>query len=328
MATLFCSLTVLLSITSFSQAVTVTQTPEILLSSKRTNVTINCKHDQSTHYQIYWYRQVRDGGLTLIGYSTGANHKEIEKGFESKFGIIRPDTYHSSLEITSLTSEDTAVYFCCHYSTKAIKVCLGSQPKAHLCLVGKAVLLQLSNSVNNNPAHFGNGTKLTVLEHDISEPILHILEPSKEEIVQKKRVTLVCLATNFYPDHINITWKINGKNRDDGVKTDDYAIKDNNANNYSISSRLRLTPSEWFNPQNIFTCAVKFYKGDGSETVTPEKHISGKDGCGMTKALNRNESVAAQISYMLLVGKSLMYGLFVTFLAWKLRPNSSSKRLN
>ncbi|KAK1153651.1 hypothetical protein AOXY_G29752 [Acipenser oxyrinchus oxyrinchus] len=100
------------SFTGFSQAVTVTQTPEILLSSKRTNVTINCKHDQSSHNQIYWYRQVRDGGLTLIGYSPGANSKELEKGFESKFDIIRPDTYHSSLEIASLTSEDTAVYFC------------------------------------------------------------------------------------------------------------------------------------------------------------------------------------------------------------------------
>ncbi|MGH0141953.1 UNVERIFIED_CONTAM: hypothetical protein FKN15_074689, partial [Acipenser sinensis] len=95
-----------------SQGVTVTQTPKILLSSKRTNVTIKCEHDQSSHFQIYWYRQVRDGGLTLIGYSPGATRKELEKGFESKFDIIRPDTYHSSLEITSLTSEDTVVYFC------------------------------------------------------------------------------------------------------------------------------------------------------------------------------------------------------------------------
>ncbi|MBN3278136.1 TVB79 protein, partial [Polyodon spathula] len=97
---------------SFSQGVTVTQTPEILLSSKRKNVTINCKHDQSSHYQIYWYRQARDRGLTFIGYSPGANRKELEKGFESKFDITRPDIYHSSLEIESLTFEDTAVYFC------------------------------------------------------------------------------------------------------------------------------------------------------------------------------------------------------------------------
>ncbi|MGH0145067.1 UNVERIFIED_CONTAM: hypothetical protein FKN15_004704, partial [Acipenser sinensis] len=88
-------------------------------------------------------------------------------------------------------------------------------------------------------------------------PKLHILEPSKEETVQKKQVTLVCLATDFYPDHIEITWKINGKNRENGVKTDDYATKDTNTS--IISSRLRLTPREWFKPENTFTCAVKFY---------------------------------------------------------------------
>ncbi|KAK1153217.1 immunoglobulin lambda-1 light chain-like, partial [Acipenser oxyrinchus oxyrinchus] len=236
------------SFTGFSQAVTVTQTPEILLSSERINVTINCKHDDSNHYQIYWYRQVRDGGLTYIGYSPGANSKELEKGFESKFDIIRPDIYHSSLEIASLTSEDTAVYFC------ASTLCSGS-----------------------NTQYFGNGTKLTVLgKNSEIQYHLHIHNPSKEETVEKKRVTLVCLATDFYPDHIEITWKINGKNRSNGVKTDDYAT--NNTKTYSISSRLRLTPREWFNPENTFTCAAKFYKGNGSETVIHEKHISGKDG--------------------------------------------------
>ncbi|MGH0131682.1 UNVERIFIED_CONTAM: hypothetical protein FKN15_032757 [Acipenser sinensis] len=157
-------------------------------------------------------------------------------------------------------------------------------------------------------------------ERNISEPKLHILEPSKEEIVQKKRVTLVCLATDFYPDHIEITWKINGKNRENGVKTDDYATKDNK-NTYSISSRLRLTPREWFNPENTFTCAVKFYKGNGSETVIHEKHISGKDD-SMHKDLG-----AARLTFLLMVCKSVLYGLLVTALVWKLKPKIE-KRFN
>ncbi|KAK6477942.1 hypothetical protein HHUSO_G21635 [Huso huso] len=90
MATLFCSLTVLLSITSFSYAVTVTQKPLVLLKhSTEEPVIIHCEHNDNTHLRIYWYRQVRGGGFTLIGYS---------------------------LEIKTLTSEDTAVYFCASVS--------------------------------------------------------------------------------------------------------------------------------------------------------------------------------------------------------------------
>ncbi|KAK1153650.1 M1-specific T cell receptor beta chain-like [Acipenser oxyrinchus oxyrinchus] len=235
----------------FSIAVNVTQTPSIFLLSRTGEpAVLHCVHDAADHNYLYWYRQVRDGGLTLIAYSLNKDDEQYEAGFESSFTIHRPEVKRSSFEIKSVKSEDTA-----------------------------AVFSQLLNNVNNyDPAHFGKGTKLTVLgkKTDISEPKLHILEPSKEETVEKKRVTLVCLATDFYPDHIEITWKINGKNRSNGVKTDDYAT--NNTKTYSISSRLRLTPREWFNPENTFTCAAKFYKGNGSETVIHEKHISGKDG--------------------------------------------------
>ncbi|MGH0156050.1 UNVERIFIED_CONTAM: hypothetical protein FKN15_030599 [Acipenser sinensis] len=118
-------------------------------------------------------------------------------------------------------------------------------------------------------------TVLHITEKDPVPPKLHILEPSKEEIVQKKRVTLVCLATDFYPDHIEITWKINGKNREDGVKTDDSATKNNDK--YSISSRLRLTQREWFNPKNTFTCDVKFYNKT-DKAISIVEYIKAKDG--------------------------------------------------
>ncbi|MGH0127146.1 UNVERIFIED_CONTAM: hypothetical protein FKN15_055986 [Acipenser sinensis] len=153
-------------------------------------------------------------------------------------------------------------------------------------------------------------------EKDPVPPELHILEPSKEEIVQKKRVTLVCLATNFYPDHIEITWKINGKNREDGVKTDDSATKNNDK--YSISSRLRLTPREWFNPKNTFACDVKFYNKT-DKAISIVEYIKAKDDS------YQKSSAAAKFSYTLFISKSVLYGLLVAVLVWKFRVSMTLK---
>ncbi|MGH0128321.1 UNVERIFIED_CONTAM: hypothetical protein FKN15_038216 [Acipenser sinensis] len=279
----------------------VTQWPPVAVVSLRQSVEMNCNQSASNTY-MYWYRQQHSSELQLVFYSPYGSDPEKEKDpLPPKLHILEPskeeivqkkrvtlvclatDFYPDHIEITwkiNGKNRENGVKTDDYATKNNDKYSISSR-------------LRLTPREWFNPKNtftcdvkFYNETDkaISIVEYikakDEKDPVppkLHILEPSKEEIVQKKRVTLVCLATDFYPDHIEITWKINGKNREDGVKTDDYAIKDNNANNYSISSRLRLTPREWFNPKNTFTCAVKFY----NETDVPilfEEKIHGVEG--------------------------------------------------
>ncbi|CAF89193.1 unnamed protein product, partial [Tetraodon nigroviridis] len=125
------------------------------------------------------------------------------------------------------------------------------------------------------PAYFGSGTRLTVLEPDISvtAPTVTLLRPSPKECRNEKdqkrrKKTLVCLATGFYPDHIDVSWLVNDESVTDGVATDSAAQRPEGEKFYKISSRLRVAAEVWFNPDSVFTCQVSFFNGSGTENFT------------------------------------------------------------
>ncbi|KAG9352054.1 hypothetical protein JZ751_020467 [Albula glossodonta] len=137
----------------------------------------------------------------------------------------------------------------------------------------EGVLILLHNAVNAAQAFFGEGTKLTVLEHNVTNPKVKILHPSKNEIEEKKHVTLVCVAYDFYPDHIDIKWGINGVDVTKSSTMDDSARLTESNKKYIISSRLKITKSVWLSSRNEFSCKVEFY--NGSKTVTYPDLIKG-----------------------------------------------------
>ncbi|MCI4382436.1 hypothetical protein PGIGA_G00014910, partial [Pangasianodon gigas] len=99
----------------------------------------------------------------------------------------------------------------------------------------------------------------------ITSPTINMLSPSPKEICNAQKywdnVTLVCLATDFYPDLVSIIWQVNGKERNNSVATDHAAQQDPNTRLYSMSSRLSVSQTEWTNVKNKFTCIVTFYNG-------------------------------------------------------------------
>uniref|UniRef100_A0A671SAR0 Ig-like domain-containing protein n=1 Tax=Sinocyclocheilus anshuiensis TaxID=1608454 RepID=A0A671SAR0_9TELE len=90
------------------------------------------------------------------------------------------------------------------------------------------------------------------------KPEVEILKPSGTETSCKQKVTLVCVAKNFYPDHVSITWTVGSKEIKDDVATDPYATQDKETKLFSITSRLKVSKKE-FKPQNTFRCTVRFY---------------------------------------------------------------------
>uniref|UniRef100_A0A674IKT6 Ig-like domain-containing protein n=1 Tax=Terrapene triunguis TaxID=2587831 RepID=A0A674IKT6_9SAUR len=180
------------------------------------------------HNSMFWYQQDLGQGLQLL--ISFYDKKLRDKGnVTDRFQAERPQTELLHLDISPMEPEDSAVYFCLH------------------------------NGVNSERQYFGDGTKLTVLGKREARVVLAIFPPSKQEIKEKGKATLVCLATKFYPDHIKLFWEVNDAEREDGVRTDEFSTWDETSKSYSLTSRLRISTQEWFNSKNSFRCAVKFH---------------------------------------------------------------------
>ncbi|XP_063150828.1 T cell receptor beta chain MC.7.G5-like isoform X1 [Candoia aspera] len=165
--------------------------------------------------------------------------------------------------------------------------------------------------------YFGQGTRLTVLEKGrvCTPPVVTIFSPSKRELQEKQKATIVCLVTDFYPDHINLTWSINGKSITEGVKTEEPKCKNDpkcKNETYSLISRLRITRNQWQNSKNIFKCQVDFYNCY-EDSSHHEDFITGEecDGNNFTGESYVREINVGKLVYILLIFKSALYAAFI-----------------
>nr|6AVG_D Chain D, T-cell receptor beta variable 9,TCR beta chain [Homo sapiens]6AVG_E Chain E, T-cell receptor beta variable 9,TCR beta chain [Homo sapiens] len=212
----------------------VTQTPKHLITATGQRVTLRCS-PRSGDLSVYWYQQSLDQGLQfLIQYYNG---EERAKGnILERFSAQQFPDLHSELNLSSLELGDSALYFCA----------------------------SSGGHTGSNEQFFGPGTRLTVLEDlkNVFPPEVAVFEPSEAEISHTQKATLVCLATGFYPDHVELSWWVNGKEVHSGVCTDPQPLKEQPALNdsrYALSSRLRVSATFWQNPRNHFRCQVQFY---------------------------------------------------------------------
>uniref|UniRef100_A0A4X1V358 Immunoglobulin C1-set domain-containing protein n=1 Tax=Sus scrofa TaxID=9823 RepID=A0A4X1V358_PIG len=144
--------------------------------------------------------------------------------------------------------------------------------------------------------YFGPGTRLLVLEdlQQVRPPKVAVFEPSEAEISRTQKATLVCLATGFYPDHVE------------------------------LSCRLRVTAAFWHNPRNHFRCQVQFYglteddEWEYNWTKPITQNISaeawGKADCGFSSASYQQGVLSATLLYEILLGKATLYAVLVSAL--------------
>lgn len=160
-------------------------------------------------------------------------------------------------------------------------------------------------------------------------PKVTVFDPSEAEIKEKQKATLVCLATGFYPDHVELSWWVNGKKVQSGVGTDPQPYKEypgQKNSSYRLSSRLRVSASFWHNPRNHFRCQVHFHGLDEEDrekwTLTSSfpatQNISaetqGRAECGITSASYNQGVLSATILYEILLGKATLYAVLVSAL--------------
>ncbi|KAG7232228.1 hypothetical protein INR49_009395 [Caranx melampygus] len=73
--------------------------------------------------------------------------------------------------------------------------------------------------------------------------------------------------------------------------------------------------AQWYSPENIFTCSVSFF--NGSDTVYRSAWVTGTRAPRGGRFVRVSNSV--KMSYLVLMGKSCIFGVFVALLVWKLQ---------
>ncbi|XP_070697976.1 M1-specific T cell receptor beta chain-like isoform X1 [Pempheris klunzingeri] len=278
------------------------QSPAELLIEPKDETKLTLTHQIQSYDTILWYqRSPGNTSLKLIGY-VSYKAVTVESPFQSHFNVSGDGEKAAFLHILSPRHpEDSGEYF------------------------GAASMH------SSYPAYFGEGTRLTVLEpeHPITEPTVKVLPPSQKECRNQKdnekRKTLVCVASEFYPDHVSVSWQIGEKEVTDGVATDSAALR--NGKYYSITSRLRVSAEVWYEPSNKFICTVSFFinettKKNSSAFIHGEK---AKDTNAMTREKYLRITQSAKLTYSVFIVKSSIYGAFVAFLVWKLQGSSGKQ---
>nr|1XGP_A Chain A, antibody kappa light chain [Mus musculus]1XGQ_A Chain A, antibody kappa light chain [Mus musculus]1XGR_A Chain A, antibody kappa light chain [Mus musculus]1XGT_A Chain A, antibody kappa light chain [Mus musculus] len=193
--------------------IVLTQSPATLSVTPGDSVSLSCRASQSISNNLHWYQQKsHESPRLLIKYAS-----QSISGIPSRFSGSGSGT-DFTLSINSVETEDFGMYFC-----------------------------QQSNSW---PYTFGGGTKLEIKRADAA-PTVSIFPPSSEQLTSGG-ASVVCFLNNFYPKDINVKWKIDGSERQNGV-LNSWTDQDSKDSTYSMSSTLTLTKDE-YERHNSYTC--------------------------------------------------------------------------
>nr|8CZ5_L Chain L, Fab 2D9 Light Chain [Mus musculus] len=190
-----------------------TQTPASLSVSVGETVTITCRASDNIYSNLAWYQQKQGKSPQLLVFAA----TNLADGVPSRFSGSGSGTQYS-LKINSLQSEDFGNYYCQHFW--------------------------------GIPWTFGGGTKLELKRADAA-PTVSIFPPSSEQLTSGG-ASVVCFLNNFYPKDINVKWKIDGSERQNGV-LNSWTDQDSKDSTYSMSSTLTLTKDE-YERHNSYTC--------------------------------------------------------------------------
>nr|4H20_H Chain H, Heavy chain of Fab Fragment from the anti-Ricin Monoclonal Antibody RAC18 [Mus musculus] len=187
------------------------------------SVKMSCKASgyTFTDYYVNWVKQSRGKSLEWLGLIIPSNGgTTYNQKFRGKATLtVDKSSSTAYMELNSLTSEDSAVYYC-----------------ARRGLTGALF------------AYWGQGTLVTVSAAKTTAPSVYPLAPVCGDTTGSS-VTLGCLVKGYFPEPVTLTW--NSGSLSSGVHTFPALLQ---SDLYTLSSSVTVTSSTW--PSQSITCNV------------------------------------------------------------------------
>nr|8JBJ_A Chain A, antibody heavy chain [Homo sapiens]8JBJ_C Chain C, antibody heavy chain [Homo sapiens] len=180
------------------------------------SVKVSCKASgyTFTDYWIYWVRQAPGQGLEWMGTIDTSDHKtSYNQKFRGRVTMTR-DTSTSTvyMELSSLRSEDTAVYYC-----------------------ARDFIITVNYPVVD---YWGQGTLVTVSSASTKGPSVFPLAPSSKS-TSGGTAALGCLVKDYFPEPVTVSW--NSGALTSGVHTFPAVLQSSGL--YSLSSVVTVPSS-------------------------------------------------------------------------------------
>nr|5W0K_E Chain E, CL40 IgG heavy chain [Mus musculus]5W0K_H Chain H, CL40 IgG heavy chain [Mus musculus] len=184
------------------------------------SVKMSCKASgyTFTDYWMHWVKQRPGQGLEWIGaIDTSDSYTSYNQKFKGKATLTVDESSSTAyMQLSSLTSEDSAVYYCAR----------GLLPFDY----------------------WGQGTTLTVSSAKTTPPSVYPLAPGSAAQTNSM-VTLGCLVKGYFPEPVTVTW--NSGSLSSGVHTFPAVLQ---SDLYTLSSSVTVPSSTW--PSETVTCNV------------------------------------------------------------------------
>nr|AAH03435.1 Igh protein [Mus musculus] len=208
------------------------------------SVRLSCKASGYTFtgYGVSWVKQRTGQGLEWVGeiYPGSGNTYYSEK-FKGKATLTTDKSSSTAyMHLSSLTSEDSAVYFCARSSYYSYDLF----------------------------AYWGQGTLVTVSAAKTTPPSVYPLAPGSAAQTNSM-VTLGCLVKGYFPEPVTVTW--NSGSLSSGVHTFPAVLQ---SDLYTLSSSVTVPSSTW--PSETVTCNVAH---PASSTKVDKKIVPRDCGC-------------------------------------------------
>uniref|UniRef100_UPI0012FE7EF5 IGG4-KAPPA B72.3 FAB (HEAVY CHAIN) n=1 Tax=Homo sapiens TaxID=9606 RepID=UPI0012FE7EF5 len=172
------------------------------------SVKISCKASgyTFTDHAIHWAKQKPEQGLEWIGYiSPGNDDIKYNEKFKGKATLTADKSSSTAyMQLNSLTSEDSAVYFC----------------------------------KRSYYGHWGQGTTLTVSSASTKGPSVFPLAPCSRS-TSESTAALGCLVKDYFPEPVTVSW--NSGALTSGVHTFPAVLQSSGL--YSLSSVVTVPSS-------------------------------------------------------------------------------------
>uniref|UniRef100_UPI00135F1866 Fab 2 heavy chain n=1 Tax=Homo sapiens TaxID=9606 RepID=UPI00135F1866 len=219
------------------------QQPGAELVKPGASVKLSCRASGYTFTSnwMHWVKQRPRQGLEWIGEINPSNGRSnYNEKFKTKATLtVDKSSSTAYMQLSSLTSEDSAVYYCArfYYGTSWF-------------------------------AYWGQGTLVAVSAAKTTPPSVYPLAPGSAAQTNSM-VTLGCLVKGYFPEPVTVTW--NSGSLSSGVHTFPAVLQ---SDLYTLSSSVTVPSSTW--PSETVTCNVAH---PASSTKVDKKIVPRDCGC-------------------------------------------------